>query len=74
MTIRDLLENGIQIQGSFNIRVWNREKEETTEEIKGEDFEGSVYEIDDKILDEMEITFMYAEGGEIIIEVAEEED
>lgn len=74
MTIRDLLENGIQIQGSFNIRVWDREKEETTEEIRGEDFEGSVYEIDDKILDEMEITFMYAEGGEIIIEVAEAEN
>ena len=57
MTIRDLMEQGIEIQGAYKIQAWNDEKERTELLEEGEDFRYSTH--NDKLLD-MEIKYIYA--------------
>lgn len=73
MSINDLLEQGIQMQGAYNIKVWDVNKEETVKNIRGEYFECDIHEIDDDVLN-MEISYMYVENNELIIEVIMEEE
>ena len=60
MSIRDLMEQGIRIQGAYQIKKWSDENETYEILAEGSEFE---YEVpcveDDEILD-MEITYMYA--------------
>ena len=59
MTIRDLMEQGIQIQGAFQIKKWDDIKEVYIMLSEGSQFEYESCDIEDEIL-EMEIKYMYA--------------
>lgn len=60
MTIRDLMEQGIHIQGAYQIKKWSDEDERYEMLAEGSMFEDEIsYIEDDEILDR-EITYMYA--------------
>jgi hypothetical protein len=59
MTIRDLMEQGIRIQGAFQIKKWDDVKETYIMLSEGSQFEFENGEIEDEILD-MEIKYMYS--------------
>lgn len=77
MTIRDLLERGIRIQGAFQIKKWDDTEETYIMLSEGSQFEFESCDIEDEVLD-MEIKYMYAlptaEGSAwTVFEVGEEE-
>lgn len=57
MTIRDLIEQGIEIQGVYKIQKWNDKKERTELLEEGEDFRYS--EHNEEVLD-MELKYIYS--------------
>lgn len=59
MTIRDLMEQGIRIQGAFQIKKWDDTEETYTILAEGSMFEEECCDIEEDILD-MEIKYMYA--------------
>lgn len=68
MSINDLLEQGIGIQGQYDIEVWDNEKEEYTNFTSGQYFEFDRDEIKEEYLN-AEIFYMYAKDGVLVIEV-----
>jgi hypothetical protein len=68
MSINDLLEQGIGIQGQYDIEVWDNEKEEYTNFTSGQYFEFDRDEIEEEYLN-AEIFYMYAKDGVLVIEV-----
>ena len=68
MSINDLLEQGIEIQGQYDIEVWDNEKEEYTNFTSGQYFEFDRDEIKEEYLN-AEIFYMYAKDGVLVIEV-----
>ena len=74
MSIRDLLDQGIRIQGAYQIKEYDDVIERYNILAEGDDFEAvNHYEIEDAL--DMEITYMYAlpsnfgYGIKIVIEV-----
>ena len=59
MTIRDLMEQGIRIQGAFQIKKWDDAEETYTMLAEGSQFEFESCDIEEEILN-MEIKYMYA--------------
>ena len=69
MTIRDLKEQGIYLQGWIKVLKWDSDME------KSEEISYSSNENGENILEEaldLEIKYMYAEDNDLIIEVIEE--
>ena len=66
MTIRDLLENGIELQGTYCIKRWCGEYETYTTLAEGHDFECEVYKIKSKYLDAY-ITYLYVADNKLNI-------
>lgn len=71
MTINDLIEQGIQLQGWIKVIKWDSDMENSeiisdTSSVNGEN-------ITEEALD-LEIKYMYAEDGDFIIEVIETEE
>ena len=71
MTIRDLIEQGIQLQGWIKVIKWDSDMENSeiisdTSSVNGEN-------IAEEALD-LEIKYMYAEDSDFIIEVIETEE
>lgn len=58
MSIRDLIDQGIQIQGAFQIKKWSDAEDTYIMLSEGSEFEFEGSDIKDKILD-MEIKYMY---------------
>ena len=67
MNIRELNEQ-FEIQGAFHIKKWDDKAEDCVTLANGSDFEIDRWEIDENIL-ERKITYMYAIGGVLNIEV-----
>lgn len=70
MTLRDLQEQGIKIQGAVNIKIFN----DDSDQIDGYfaiDFEYD-YEIPDRFYD-MEVDYMYVAADALQIELKKEE-
>ena len=61
MTIRDLMEQ-FTIQGAYQIKKWDDEKEMYNILAEGQDFEYESHNINDKYLD-AEIKYMYTPQG-----------
>ena len=59
MTIRDLMEQGIRIQGAFQIKKWDDTEEAYITLTEGSQFEFESYDIEEEVLD-MEIKYLYA--------------
>ena len=59
MTIRDLMEQGIRIQGAFQIKKWDDAEETYTMLAEGSQFEFESCDIEEEVLD-MEIKYLYA--------------
>ena len=59
MTIRDLMEQGIRIQGAFQIKKWDDTEETYVMLTEGSMFEEESCDIEEEILN-MEIKHMYA--------------
>lgn len=57
MTIQDMLDQGITIQGAYEIRQWQGDDCETLS--VGSEFEMEQYDIDDDVLNN-EITYIYS--------------
>ena len=77
MTIRDLMEQGIRIQGAFQIKKWDDAEETYTMLAEGSQFEFESCDIEEEVLD-MEIKYLYAiptaEGSACtVFEVGEED-
>ena len=58
MAIRDLMDQGVQIQGAFQIKKWSDVEETYMMLSEGSEFEFESGDIEDEILD-MEIKYMY---------------
>ena len=58
MTIRDLMEQGIRIQGAFQIKEWSDAEDTYIILSEGSEFEFESSDVEDEILD-MEIKYMY---------------
>lgn len=71
MTINDMIDAGIEIQGRTEIRRWNNEKENY--DIKTDI---PMFELKEtnKWLFDLEITYMYAIDNTLVIEVKEQEE
>ena len=77
MTIRDLMEQGIRIQGAFQIKKWSDAEETYTILAEGSEFEYEHTDINDDVLD-MEIKYLYAiptaeSGAWTVFEVGEDD-
>lgn len=59
MTIRDLIEQGIRIEGAFHIKKWDDKEETYTILAEGSMFEEESCDIEEDILN-MEIRYLYA--------------
>ena len=59
MTIRDLMEQGIRIQGAFQIKKWDDAEETYTMLAEGSQFEFESCDIEEEVLD-MEIKYILA--------------
>lgn len=70
MSIRDLIDQ-FEIQGMFNIKVWNDEISDYEILANGKDFECEKFNINEDIL-ERRITYLYAVDGVLNIEIEEE--
>lgn len=68
MTINEMLEQGIRIQGQYTIKMWSDAGETYTTLAEGHDFECESHKIISGYLD-AEITYIYAVGGILIIEI-----
>ena len=74
MSIRDLLDQGIRIQGAYQIKVYDDVCETYDILVEGDEFEEMDHSDIEDVLD-MEITYMYAMpkdteyGVKIVIEV-----
>lgn len=69
MTIREIFEQGIIIQGPVCVKRWIDEHEHYTVLLKSDDFE--CLNMKQGFLD-MQINYFYCENGELIIEVTDE--
>lgn len=70
MTINDLLNDEIQLQGDkVLVRVFNVTQQEIT-------FEGKIFEIEhtDRVRDKLEVGYIYPENDDLIIEVYDYEE
>ena len=70
MTIRDLKEQGIYLQGWIKVLKWDSDMENSEEVSYSSNQNGE--NIPEEVLD-LEIKYMYAEDNDLIIEVVEEE-
>ena len=68
MSIRQLLDYGIEIQGAYRIGIWNDKRDEYTEVANGKDFEYEHYKIKEEYKNAT-ITFMYCADNELVIEI-----
>lgn len=59
MTIRDMIEQGVQIQGAFQIKKYIDEDETYDVLADGTDFEAEFSDIEEDVLD-MEIKYTYS--------------
>ena len=71
MTIRDLIEQGIYLQGWIKVLKWDSDMEKSEEVSYSSNTNGE--NIPEEALD-LEIKYMYAEDNDFIIEVVEEEE
>ena len=71
MTIRDLIEQGIYLQGWIKVLKWDSDMEKSEEINYSSNTNGE--NIPEEALD-LEIKYMYAEDNDLIIEVAEKEN
>lgn len=71
MTIRDLMEN-FTIQGRYVVKQWNNEEEIYKVVATGFSFENEIWQYDE-VLD-YDITYMYCQDDELIIEIAISEE
>lgn len=71
MTIRDLMEQGIYLQGGIKVLKWDSDMENSEEVSYSYSQNGE--NIAEEVLD-LEIKYMYAEDNDLIIEVVEKED
>ena len=72
MTIRDLMEQGIKLQG--NIAVNRIDGDEMTTILDSYSLDNTIGEnIRTEVLD-LEIRYIYADGDDLVIEVIEEEE
>lgn len=69
MTIRDLMEQGIYLQGWIKILKWDADCENSEEVSYSSNENGE--NIQEEVLD-LEIKYIYAEENDLIIEVTEE--
>lgn len=70
MTIRDLMEQGIYLQGWIRVLKWDSDIEKSEEISYSSSQNGE--NIAEEVLD-LEIKYMYAEDNDFIIEVVEKE-
>lgn len=70
MTIRDLKEQGIYLQGWIKVLKWDSDMENSEEVSYSSSQNGE--NIPEEVLD-LEIKYMYADDNDLIIEVVEEE-
>lgn len=68
MTIRDMLDAGIEIQGPYTIRMY--EDDLALSSVRGENFEDEYYKNVPDIYLVSEIIYMFCEHGTLNIEVA----
>lgn len=80
MTIQDMIDAGIRIQGAYRIEVWNGDECEVEYEVlaEGSSLEDEICDIEDDILDR-EVKFIYTNieptyypncpGSTLVIEV-----
>ena len=68
MTIKELLECGIELQGAYCIKRWCSEYETYTTLAEGHDFECEVFKIKAKYMNAY-ITYMYSANNTLNIEV-----
>lgn len=66
MTIKDLLDSGIEIQGKYCIKKYDGENDKYILIKKGDDFQ---YEYRNENYLNASITFMYVENGYLNIEI-----
>ena len=66
MSINDLLEQGVEIQGKYDIEVWDGY--DYADFLKGQNFELDKSEIKEEYLN-AEILYMYAKDGVLVIEI-----
>ena len=71
MTIRDLQEQGIYLQGWIKVLKWDSDMEKSEEISYSSNTNGE--NIPEEVLD-LEIKYMYAEDNNLIIEVVEKEN
>ena len=69
MSINDLLEQGIRIEGEYDIEVWDSEN--YVDFLKGQNFELDKCEIEERYLN-AEILYMYAKDGVLVFEIGYE--
>lgn len=70
MTINELLEQGIVLQGKIEVRLWsgNQEAPQLIKRYEDEQILGT-----EDVLFQLPITYMYAIDGTLVIEVSESE-
>ena len=68
MTIRDMIEDGVVIQGDIIIRHWDEELEENVTHVKEDVMDGIYSDIDDAVLD-AELKYMFIENGYLTFEI-----
>ena len=73
MSINDLLEQGIQIEGKYVIKVWDSGKDDYVVYAEGEYLEDSG-DIDAEECLYGEIIYMYSEREALVIEIKFEEE
>jgi len=68
VTIRDMIEDGVVIQGDIIIRHWDEELEENVTHVKEDVMDGIYSDIDDAVLD-AELKYMFIENGYLTFEI-----
>lgn len=68
MSIRQLLDYGIEIQGTYRIKIWSDKEEEYIELADGKDFEIEHYKLKEEYKNAT-ITYMYCANNELVIEI-----
>ena len=68
MSIRQLLDYGIEIQGAYRIKKWNDKQGQYIELANGSYFENEYYKLEERYLDE-NIRYIYSDNNELNIEI-----
>lgn len=69
MSINDLLEQGVQIQGAYIVKSYCEESDKYIVLSEGDHFEHESHNINEEYLD-AEITYLYSEDNVLNIEIA----